>query len=57
MLTAISLIAPVVAFGAGVLLSQKVKDWVRGIPSDIRKQLNQVEQAALAKAQQAVQSK
>jgi hypothetical protein len=34
-----------VAFVLGVLFSTKIKDWFKGIPSDVRAGLNQVETA------------
>lgn len=44
-----TLIAAAVAFVFGVLFSQKIKDWFKGIPSDVRTGLNQVETAVRAK--------
>ena len=38
-----------VAFVLGVLFSTKIKDWFKGIPSDVRAGLNQVETAVRAK--------
>src|ERR1017187_3601466 len=38
-----------VAFVLGVLFSTKIKDWVKGIPSDVRAGLTQVETAVQAK--------
>lgn len=35
------------AFVAGVVLSQKVKDWFSGVPSDVRSALKTVEASAL----------
>jgi hypothetical protein len=37
------------AFVAGVLLSQKVKDYVKGVPAQARAAINNVEADALAK--------
>lgn len=43
------LIASAVAFVCGVLFSQKIKDWFKGIPSDVRAGLTSVEVAVRAK--------
>lgn len=43
------LIASAVAFVAGVLFSQKIKDWFKGIPSDVRAGLTSIETAVRAK--------
>lgn len=39
--------APLAAFLAGVLFSQKIKDWFKGIPSEVRATLNGVETSAV----------
>ena len=41
------------AFGAGVVFSQKVKDYIAGVPADLRKGLTDLEAAAIARAKQA----
>ena len=37
------------SFVFGVLFSQKIKDWFKGIPSDVRAQLTSIEVAVRAK--------
>ena len=44
-----AVIAAAVAFVFGVLFSQKIKDWFKGIPTDVRAQLTRVEVAVRAK--------
>lgn len=39
----------VVSFGLGVGFSQRAKDWVRGVPAEVRDALNTVEARALSK--------
>lgn len=43
------LAAVAVAFVLGVVFSTKIKDWFKGIPGDVRKGLNDVENAVRAK--------
>jgi hypothetical protein len=45
----IAAVLVVVAFILGVLFSTKIKDWFKGIPTDVRKGLTQVETAVRAK--------
>jgi len=45
----INIIVGAVALIAGVLFSTKIKDWFKGIPSQLRAALNNVEADALAK--------
>lgn len=42
-----TLIVDVVIFLAGVFLSTKIKDWLKGIPADVRKALQEVEAATV----------
>jgi hypothetical protein len=51
--TEILLISNAVALAAGVVLSQKIKDLVKGVPSDVRSALSAAETNALAAAKQA----
>jgi L-serine deaminase len=43
------LVSVAVAFILGVLFSQKIKDWAKGIPTDVRTSLTSVETAVRAK--------
>jgi hypothetical protein len=43
----------VAAFGAGVVLSQKVKDYIKGVPSEARTALSNIEKNVLADVKQA----
>jgi hypothetical protein len=43
----ITLVASAICFVCGVVFSQKIKDWVRGVPSDLRTALGGVETNAL----------
>jgi hypothetical protein len=38
-----------IVFFAGVFLSQRIKDWMRGVPSELRSGLQQAETLAMAK--------
>lgn len=42
-----------IAFVAGVILSQKVKDWLAGVPADLRTGLKGVEKRVIQEAQAA----
>jgi hypothetical protein len=46
---ALPLAAVVVAFVAGVVLSQKVKDWFAGVPAHVRTDLSAVEATLLGR--------
>ena len=46
----------VAALAFGVMFSQKVKDWAKGIPSVVRADLSKVEAAAVAKLKGGVPS-
>lgn len=48
--------AVVAAFVAGVLLSQKVKDWFSGVPSHVRADLSALESTALGRIKAAQSS-
>lgn len=52
----LGLLGAAAAFIAGVVFSQKVKDWFKGIPSDLRTTLSGVESNALS-AVKAAQNK
>ena len=45
--------AVVVAFVAGVVLSQKVKDWIAGVPASLRSELNTLETSVKAQVKTA----
>jgi uncharacterized protein (DUF2252 family) len=45
----ITFTAVFIAFVAGILLSTEVKDWLRGVPSDVRKSIGDVETNVMAK--------
>jgi hypothetical protein len=47
------LISSAAAFGAGVYFSQRVKDWLAGVPSDLRAALKGVEADVQAKVKAA----
>lgn len=47
------IICSAAAFGAGVFFSQKVKDWIGGVPSDLRSVLKGVEANVQAKVKAA----
>lgn len=38
-----------VVFGSGVMLSQRIKDWLAGVPVSVRADLSSVEASLLAK--------
>lgn len=46
-------VACTIAFVAGVILSQKVKDWLAGVPTDLRTGLKGVEKRVIQEAQAA----
>lgn len=45
--------AAVVLFVAGVVLSQKVKDWLQGVPAHVRTELRAIEVSALGQIKSA----
>jgi len=49
----VPLIVAAVAFVAGVVLSTRVKDWFKGVPSELRTALNGAETSARAAIEQA----
>ena len=48
----VTFVVSAVAFVLGVAFSQKIKDWFKGIPADVRQGLNNVEAAIIAKSKQ-----
>lgn len=44
----VTVVVGAVSFFAGVILSQKVKDWIKGVPNEVRSKLSAAETAVLA---------